>query len=158
MKNWKILCFWIALSEAVGITAGILTRKDVQVYSSEVIKPLLSPPPVFFPVVWTILYALMGYGAAKIFITPASKERTKALWLFVVQLFFNFGWCFIFFSSQSFGAAFLWLLVLITTVVGMFLAFHKIDKFAAYTQIPYLLWLLFAAYLNFWWWLKMIFK
>ena len=153
MKNWKILCFWIALSEAVGITAGILTRKDVQVYSSEVIKPLLSPPPVFFPVVWTILYALMGYGAAKIFITPASKERTKALWLFVVQLFFNFGWCFIFFSSQSFGAAFLWLLVLITTVVGMFLAFHKIDKFAAYTQIPYLLWLLFAAYLNFSVWL-----
>ena len=125
MKNWKILCFWIALSEAVGITAGILTRKDVQVYSSEVIKPLLSPPPVFFPVVWTILYALMGYGAAKIFITPASKERTKALWLFVVQLFFNFGWCFIFFSSQSFGAAFLWLLVLIAAVVGNVFSFSQ---------------------------------
>ena len=153
MKNWKILCFWIALSEAVGITAGILTRKDVQIYSSEIIKPLLSPPPVLFPIVWTILYALMGYGAAKIFITPASKERTRALMLFGVQLFFNFGWCFIFFSLQSFGAAFLWLLALITAVVGMFLAFRKIDKSAAYTQIAYLLWLLFAAYLNFSVWL-----
>ena len=85
MKNWKILCFWIALSEAVGITAGILTRKDVQIYSSEIIKPLLSPPPVLFPIVWTILYALMGYGAAKIFITPASKERTRALLLYFLE-------------------------------------------------------------------------
>ena len=149
MKNWKTFCFWIALSEAVGIMAGILTRKDVQIYSSEIIKPLLSPPPVLFPIVWTVLYALMGYGAAKIFISPASKERTRALWLFVSQLFFNFGWCFIFFSLQRFGVAFLWLLALITAVVGMIFVFRKIDKFAAYTQIPYLLWLLFAAYLNF---------
>ena len=149
MKNWKILCFWIALSEAVGITAGILTRKDVQIYSSEIIKPLLSPPPVLFPIVWTVLYALMGYGAAKIFISPASKERAMALRLFGLQLFFNFGWCFIFFSLQYFGMAFLWLLALIITVVGMIFFFRKIDKVVAYTQIPYLLWLLFATYLNF---------
>ena len=149
MKNWKILCFWIALSEAVGITAGILTRKDVQIYSSEIIKPLLSPPPILFPIVWTVLYALMGYGAAKIFISPASKERAMALRLFGLQLFFNFGWCFIFFSLQYFGMAFLWLLALIITVVGMIFFFRKIDRVVAYAQIPYLLWLLFATYLNF---------
>ena len=149
MKNWKILCFWIALSESVGITAGILTRKDVQIYSSEIIKPLLSPPPILFPIVWTVLYALMGYGAAKIFISPASKERAMALRLFGLQLFFNFGWCFIFFSLQYFGMAFLWLLALIITVVGMIFFFRKIDKVVAYAQIPYLLWLLFATYLNF---------
>ena len=149
MKNWKILCFWIALSESVGITAGILTRKDVQIYSSEIIKPLLSPPPILFPIVWTVLYALMGYGAAKIFISPASKERAMALRLFGLQLFFNFGWCFIFFSLQYFGMAFLWLLALIITVVGMIFFFRKIDKVVAYAQIPYLLWLLFAIYLNF---------
>ena len=131
MKNWKILCFWIAVSETVGIIAGILTRKDVQIYSSEIIKPLLSPPPVLFPIVWTVLYALMGYGAAKIFISPASKERTRALWLFVSQLFFNFGWCFIFFSLQRFGVAFLWLLVLITAVVGMILVFRKIENLSS---------------------------
>ena len=149
MKNWKILCFWIALSEAVGITAGILTRKDVQIYSSEIIKPLLSPPPILFPIVWIVLYALMGYGAAKIFISPASKERAMALRLFGLQLFFNFGWCFIFFSLQYFGMAFLWLLALIITVVGMIFFFRKIDRVVAYAQIPYLLWLLFATYLNF---------
>ena len=153
MKNWKVLCFWIGLSEAVGVVAGLLTRKDVQIYSSEIVKPLLSPPPVLFPVVWTVLYALMGHGAARNFMTSAPKGRTRALWFFGVQLFLNFGWCFIFFSSQSFGAAFLWLLALIVAVVGMFLTFHKIDKVAAYTQTAYLLWLLFAAYLNFSVWL-----
>ncbi len=153
MNNWKILCCWVALSEAVGITAGFLTRKNVKTYGSEIVKPLLSPPPVIFPVVWTILYALMGYGVTKIFISPASKERKRALWLFGVQLFFNFGWCFIFFSSQYFGVAFLWLLALIAGVVGMFFAFCKINKCATYIQIPYLLWLLFATYLNFSVWL-----
>ena len=153
MKNWKILCFGIAVSETVGIIAGILTRKDVQIYSSEIIKPLLSPPPILFPIVWTVLYALMGYGAAKIFISPASKERTRALLFFTLQLFFNFGWCFIFFSLQCFGTAFLWLVALNTTVVGMIFAFREIDKFVAYVQIPYLLWLLFATYLNFSVWL-----
>ena len=149
MKNWKILCFWIALSESVGITVGILIRKDVQIYSSEIIKPLLSPPPILFPIVWTVLYALMGYGAAKIFISPVSKERARALRLFGLQLFFNFGWCFIFFSLQYFGMAFLWLLALIITVAGMIFFFRRIDKVVAYAQIPYLLWLLFATYLNF---------
>ncbi len=153
VKNWKIFCFWIALSELVGVTAGLLTRKDIQVYSSEIIKPLLSPPPVLFPVVWTILYALMGYGVAKISIAKTSEERTRALRLFGVQLFFNFGWCFLFFSLQSFGTAFFWLLALITAVAGMFFAFRKLNKIAAYLQIPYLLWLTFAAYLNFSVWL-----
>ncbi|MBR2207955.1 MAG: tryptophan-rich sensory protein [Synergistaceae bacterium] len=149
MKNLKIFAFWIFLSEAVGITAGILTRSGVRLYSAETVKPLLSPPPVIFPVVWTILYALMGYGAAKIFITPSSKERTRALGLFLIQLFFNFGWCFLFFSFKLFGAAFLWIIVLVMCVTMMFFAFLKVDKLAAYLQIPYWLWLLFASYLNF---------
>ena len=151
MKNWPIFCIWIAIAEAVGITAGILIKNDIQIYSSEIIKPLLSPAPILFPIVWTILYALMGYGAAKVFVKTHFHEpkRLIALRLWWIQLFFNFSWCFLFFSFRAFGTAFVWLIILIICVIGMFAAFLKVDKTAAYLQIPYLLWLLFAAYLNY---------
>ena len=152
-KKWRIFALWILFSEAVGITAGILTRNDTVIYSTEITKPMLAPPPLLFPVVWTILYALMGFGASKIFLAPASKERTQGLRLFLAQLFFNFCWCFLFFSAQAFGTAFLWLVILILLVAKMIITFRKISPLASGIQVPYLLWLIFAGYLNFAVWL-----
>ena len=112
-------------------------------------KPPLSPPGIVFPIVWGILYALMGIGAARIYLAPESRERTRSLLLYFVQLMFNFFWSIIFFNFQRFGFALIWLLVLWVLILRMILAFRRVDKTAALLQIPYLLWVTFAAYLNF---------
>ena len=117
-------------------------------YAQTIVKPPLSPPGWVFPVVWTLLYALMGTGAARIYLAPPSKARSLGLNLFIVQLVVNFFWSPIFFNLQTFGLAFFWLLLLWGLVLWMILAFRKVDPLAAKLQIPYLLWLTFAAYLN----------
>ena len=148
-RNWKPYVFWILLAEAVGALSGWLTREGIQIYAQTIVKPPLSPPGWVFPVVWAILYALMGIGAAKVYQAPASKTRSMGLNLFITQLVVNFFWSPIFFNLQDFGFSLLWLLLLWGLVLWMILAFRKVEPLAAKLQIPYLLWLTFAAYLNF---------
>ena len=152
-STWKTYAFWIALAEAVGAFSGWLTRKSVKIYNAAVKQPPLSPPSIVFPIVWGILFILMGMGAARIYLSPASKARSRSLLLFLVQLAFNFFWSIIFFNLQAFGFAFLWLIALWILILLMILSFRKVDKLAAWLQIPYLLWVSFAAYLNFGVWL-----
>lgn len=147
-QNWKPYLFWVLLAEAVGLLSGWLTREGTAVYAQTIAKPPLAPPGWLFPVVWTILYALMGIGAARVYLAPPSKARSLGLNLFVAQLVVNFFWSPIFFNLQAFGFAFFWLLLLWGLVFGMILAFRRVDPLAAKLQIPYLLWLTFAAYLN----------
>jgi len=91
----------------------------------------------------------MGIGAARVALAPLSQERTKALVLFLVQLAVNFFWSIIFFNLLRFDLAFVWLVLLWVLILSMILAFYKVDPLAALLQIPYLLWVTFAAYLNF---------
>lgn len=148
-SNWKIYTFWIVLAEAVGALSGWLSREGMKIYNESVIQPPLSPPFFLFPIVWGILYALMGISAARIYMSPQSTDRSRGLNLFIAQLIINFFWSLIFFKAQAFGFAFLWLLLLWLLVLWMILTFRKVDSLAAKLQIPYLLWLTFAAYLNF---------
>ena len=152
-STWKTYAFWIALAEAVGAFSGWLTRKSVKIYNAAVKQPPLSPPSIVFPIVWGILFILMGMGAARIYLSPASKARSRSLLLFLVQLAFNFFWSIIFFNLQAFGFAFLWLIVLWVLILLMILSFREVDQPAAWLQIPYLLWVTFAAYLNLGVWL-----
>ena len=147
-RPWRSYAFWILLSEAVGLLSGWLTRDGVQLYTDTVMKPALTPPGIVFPIVWTILYALMGIGAARVALTPASEDRSNALLLFLLQLAFNFLWSTLFFTYQAFGAALIWLLILWVMIILMILAFRRVDPLAAKLQIPYLIWVTFAAYLN----------
>ena len=147
-QNRKIYLLWILLAEAVGGLSGWITRDGTKIYSQTIVQPPLSPPGWVFPVVWTILFALMGIGAARIYLVPPSGARSLGLNLFVAQLAVNFFWSPIFFNLQAFGFAFFWLLLLLALVLAMTLAFRKTDPLAAKLQIPYLLWLAFAAYLN----------
>ena len=147
--NWKTYAVFVALTEIVGALSGFLTRKGTKVYQATVRQPPLSPPGVVFPVVWSILFALMGIGAARIWRAPPSEERTTSLRLFFAQLGFNFFWSIIFFNLQAFGVALLWLATLWVLIVMMIASFRKVDRLAAILQIPYLLWVSFAAYLNF---------
>ena len=150
MKNqkWKNYVFWIAVTEAVGLVAGLLTREATQIYKTTVEKPPLSPPAILFPIVWTVLYALMGVSAARVSLTKSSAQRKNAIYIYVAQLVFNFFWSIIFFNFQAFGFAFIWILVLWALILAMILKFRKIDMTAGNLQIPYLVWVTFAAYLN----------
>ena len=146
--KWKSSFFWILLAEVVGGFSGWLTREGTKIYQQTVAQSPLSPPGWVFPVVWGILYALMGISAARIYRNPPSRERSRGLNLFIAQLAVNFFWSPIFFNLQAFGLAFFWLLMLWGLVLWMILTFRKTDPIAAKLQIPYLLWLTFAAYLN----------
>lgn len=150
---WKTYAFWILFTEAVGALAGWLTRAATKGYADTIIQPPLSPPAKVFPVVWGILFALMGMSAARIYLSPASGERSRGLLLFLLQLVFNFLWSIIFFNFRAFGFAFIWLVILWGLILLMILSFRKVDLPAAWLQIPYFLWVTFAAYLNFGVWL-----
>ena len=148
-KKWKVYGFWIGLSLAVGLLSALLSRPGMEDFQETVRQPPLSPPAFLFPVVWTALYILMGVGAAMVRLKKPSAHRSKGINLFVAQLVINFFWSLIFFNAQPFGFAFLWLLLLWALILLMILSFYKTDKLAALLQIPYLLWVTFAGYLNF---------
>ena len=147
-KQWKPIILSILVAEAVGALSGFLTREGMKLFTDAVAQPPLSPPPLLFPIVWTILYALMGYGSARIWLSAPSPDRSRALNLYAIQLVVNFFWSLIFFNAQAFGFAFFWLLLLWVLVLLMILAFDKVDPLSAKLQVPYLIWLTFAAYLN----------
>ena len=146
--TWKPYAAGILLTEGVGGLAGWLTREDTKEYGRSITKPPLSPPGAVFPVVWGILFLLMGIGAARIYRAPASQARSRSLILFLVQLGFNFFWSILFFRFRRFGLAFVWLVVLWGLILGMIRSFASVDRTAAWLQVPYLLWVTFAAYLN----------
>lgn len=146
-KTWITYLVWIAIAEIVGFISGMMTSNATEIYAQEITKPPLSPPGILFPVVWAILYALMGIGAARVYMSRSNK-RTAGLILFAIQLAFNFAWSFIFFNYQAFAFALAWLMILYVFVVAMTRVFHAADKWAGLLQIPYILWLTFAAYLN----------
>ena len=147
-KPWKTYVLWIAICEAVGFLAGILTRQGTKIYAQTAIKPPLTPPGWLFPVVWVVLYALMGIGAARITLESQSVKRSRGLNLMVTQLVVNFFWPLLFFNAGVYGFALLWLLLLWGLVLWMILVWRKVEPLSAWLQIPYLLWLSFAIYLN----------
>ena len=152
-KKWQNYLFYILLTEAVGILAGVLIREGTKIYSETITKPPLSPPAIVFPIVWSVLYALMGVSAALISFCEAGAAKKRAFYAYFLQLGFNFFWSIIFFKLQAFGVAFFWLLALWGLILWMILAFRKLNRTAAYLQIPYLIWVSFAGYLNLGVWL-----
>lgn len=147
-KKWKVYAVWILITEAVGALSGWLSREGMMLYAEGITQPPLAPPGWVFPVVWTLLYALMGIGAARVWLVEDSPHRRRGLNLFVAQLIVNFFWSLIFFNLQAFGFAFIWLLLLWVLVVWTIFVFYKVDPLAAWLQVPYLIWLTFAAYLS----------
>jgi tryptophan-rich sensory protein len=148
MIKIKPLIYAVIGSLGIGGLAGFLTRNSMGVYS-ELKLPPLSPPPLIFPIAWTLLYILMGTSACLIYDECDSKTRNKAMILYVSQLLINFVWPLIFFNARAYLFAFLWLILLLALVIWMVVVFYKIKPSSAFLQIPYLIWLIYAAYLNF---------
>lgn len=139
---------WIVLTEAVGALAGFLTRDGMEFYKTQVVKPPLSPPAIVFPIVWGILYALMGIGIARVWLSARSEERADAIQVYLLQLAINFTWSIFFFNLRSYGGALAVLLILLGLIFWMIFRFRRVDRPAARLQIPYVIWVCFAAYLN----------
>lgn len=147
--NKRLLLICIAIPLLTGAVAGLLTSGGMEMFGMTE-KSSFSPPAWIFPVVWTILYTLMGVSSYLILNASASEgEKEKAIRVYGLQLLVNFLWPTFFFNFQWYGFSLLWLVLLWILVLIMILRFQKIRKTAAYLNIPYLLWLTFAAYLNF---------
>ena len=130
------------------IVGGVLVGLIISGYMNygDMVKPPLSPPSYIFPIVWTILYILMGISY---FIATKGKENDKDLnQIYILQLLVNFFWPIIFFVLGMYFTAFLWIILLIILVIVMIKELLKNNKISGYLQIPYLIWLLFATYLN----------
>ena len=148
-RAWKTYALWVLIPEAVGALAAFLTREGTRMFRQTAVQPTLAPPGWVFPVVWGILYALMGIGAARVALAPDSRERSEALNVFFIQLGVNFLWSIIFFNFQAYGFALAWILLLLGLVIWMSVAFYRVDPLAGYLQIPYILWVSFASVLTF---------
>ena len=143
--QWKNLITCIAIPLAVGSLSALLTRNSMETFNS-ITKPDLAPPGWLFPVVWTILYVLMGI--ASYLVLTSGKPNDNALTTYGIQLVFNFFWSIIFFNLQLYLFAFIWLVLLWLLILKTTLLFYQISKPAGYLMIPYLLWVTFASYLN----------
>ncbi len=146
--NWKTLLISIAVPLGVGGISALITMGAMENFG-ELSKPPLSPPAILFPIVWTVLYLLMGIASYLVLRGGGSEEDTvRALALYGTQLFFNFFWSIIFFNLEWYGIAFLWLLIMFVLIVAAAVKFFKINKWAGILMLPYCLWVAFAGYLN----------
>ena len=147
-RKTKALIFNIALPLIVGGVSAYISRDGMESFKA-LAQPPLSPPAALFPIVWTILYILMGIAAYLVSTADTEpQESDSALTLYAVQLGFNFFWSLFFFKLGWFYFAFIWLLMLWVLIILTIRAFGKISKTAAYLLVPYVVWVTFAAYLN----------
>lgn len=144
--NIKKLLFYVGITLLIGFLPNFFIKIGDTYKSFN--KPPLSPPGILFPIVWSILFILMGISIYRIMMTNSDKKKEARL-IYFIQLIINACWTPIFFGLKEYFLAFLWILMLILLVVTMILIFFKIDKISVYLNIPYLIWLLFACYLNF---------
>ncbi len=146
--KWKTLIIAVLIPLAVGGLSALLTMGSIEQFGL-LEKPPLSPPGWLFPVVWTVLYVLMGAASYRIVEAKKSTEEGKnALIPYFVQLGFNFFWSIFFFNFELYAFSFGWLVAMLVLIAITTLKFYKIDRIAAILMIPYILWVLFAGYLN----------
>ena len=144
MSKEEIISFLIPL--VGGFLSGLISLGGMKEFNMFT-KPFLAPPGFVFPIVWTILYVLMGISSYLIY-SENDYHSNCCLKIYIINLFINFLWSPIFFGLNLRLFAFIWIILLDLVVVYMILCFYKVNKKAAYLQIPYLIWCLFATYLN----------
>ena len=143
----KRLFISIFISLGIGILSAVLTSSSMDIYKY-LNKPSLAPPSIIFPIVWTLLYILMGISAYLIY-KSNDKNKKEALIIYGIQLILNFTWTIIFFLLKFRLLAFINIILLLIFIIIMIIKFYKINNKASLLQIPYLFWVLFATYLNY---------
>jgi benzodiazapine receptor len=151
MKGKKIGLFIICIliPIAIGAISGFITRNEMGNggWFDSLTKPSFNPPNAVFGPVWTTLYLLMGISLYLIWNTP-DNNRTKALFIFALQLFFNFWWSLLFFYFHLLFASVIDIIALWICIIWMIIVFKRMKPLAAYLQLPYLAWVSFASALD----------
>ncbi len=149
MKKYKILTIIlaIALTELAGFIGMRLAGPISSIYA-DLNKPPLAPPSEIFGFIWPILYLLMGISLYLIYNSPKSELREKALILFIIQLLVNILWPIVFFKFQTYWLAAIVIIILDILVAITIKLFKRINEKSAYLLYPYLMWIIFATYLN----------
>ena len=145
--KWKSWIVPLLIPLAVGVVSVLITRENMAVYDA-IAKPPFAPPPILFPIVWTVLFLLMGVSAKLVEDTPA-PDQNAALAVYYLQLVVNFFWPILFFNKRAFFIAFIWLVLLWLLITVMVVRFYRIRPVAGLLQLPYLVWVTFAGVLNF---------
>lgn len=146
--NFKVLLVSVAIPLLVGLVSGFLSGGGMEQFTA-LDKPPLSPPGILFPIVWTILYTLMGIASYLVFTSEKNNQDVKdALTVYVAQLVVNFFWSIFFFNLEWYLFSFFWIVLLWVLIFYTIRLFYPISKTSAYLMIPYLLWVTFAGYLN----------
>lgn len=143
--NWKRLITIIVITFVVGSFFSLFTMNNMDTFN-ELEKPV-NVPAILFPIVWSVLYTLMGVSCYVIYQSDDKSRKNALLW-YIIQLVINSLWSLIFFGFEAYLFSFVWIILLLISVIIMIINFYKVDKRAAYLQIPYLLWIIFASYLN----------
>lgn len=143
--NWKRLVLITVITFVVGSIFSLITMNNMETFK-ELAKPI-NVPGILFPIVWSILFLLMSISCY-IITESNSADKDEAVLIYGIQLAINSLWTLIFFGFNAYLFAFIWLLLLLGSVILMIIKFYKIDKRAAYLNIPYVLWIVFAGYLN----------
>lgn len=144
MSKIKIYVKSILIPVIIGGIVGIIISNSIDYNTLQ--KPFLAPPSIAFPIVWTILYILMGISYGILDSNYLVDSKTNII--YYLQLFVNALWSIIFFTLKWRLFAFIWILLLCILVIIMIYNFYKKNKIAGLLQIPYLLWIIFASYLN----------
>lgn len=148
LKKYKYIILNIAISLGIGGLSAFFTMNSMDIYQN-INRPKLAPPGYIFPIVWTILYVLMGISSYLIH-RSNHKNKETALIIYYFQLLINFSWPIFFFNYQNFLLALAILFILNILVIILIKVIYSINHLASYLLIPYLIWILFALYLNFW--------
>lgn len=153
-KKIKPYVISIGIALTVGGLSALPTMGNMNTYE-ELNSPPLSPPGILFPIVWSFLYVLMGISTAIIYVKQDENfhEARCGLRAYAISLVFNFLWSIVFFNFKWFGFAFFWLLGLLFFIIKTIVCYYRVNKAAAYLQIPYAIWVAFAGYLNFGIWM-----
>ena len=150
LNNFFKLVIAIVVSALAGVVGSFFTNSAIPSWYSEIIKPVLNPPGWVFGPVWTALYILMGIAAYLVWKNGWERSDLRtALGVFGIQLILNATWSVIFFGLQNPGAAFIEIISLWLTILAAIIAFSKISRTATWLLIPYIVWVTFAAYLNY---------
>lgn len=149
LKSIIRLLLSLVLCLGVGIIEGLVTRPEIAVWYAGLVKPSWTPPPIVFPIAWTLLYALMAMSFWRLWNSQTRiRERTQAMTLFLIQLALNALWSPVFFGFHGTRTALVVIMALLVAIAATIRAAFRVDRLAAWLLVPYLLWVAYATTIN----------
>ena len=148
-KSLARLALSLSMCLGVGVLESLVTRPEIATWYASLAKPSWTPPPLAFPIVWTLLYVLMAISIWRLWDKkPSSPTRTKAMTWFMVQLALNALWSPVFFGSHGTRTALIIIGALLVAIAVTIITAARVDRLAAWFLAPYLFWVVYASTIN----------